>query len=103
MKNDKIIIEHVTETRSTVGGLVESWSTFTTVWADVDQISGNENFNSDMIVYSDFKRFTCYYSETRGVTAKMRIKYRDEYYDIRSISDSDRLNTVITAMRHDDE
>ena len=103
MKNDKIVIQEVTESRSGAGGVTESWSEFATVWADVEQISGNENYTSDMLVYNDLKRFKIYYNHGQDVTAKMRIIYRGDKYWINSISNVDRLETVITATRQDDE
>ena len=103
MMNDKIVIQEVTEARSATGAVTETWSTFTTCWADVSQISGNENFNSDMLIYNDIKSFKCYYSEVKDVTPKMRLIYRDQYYNITSIAFKDRLKADITAIRYDDE
>ena len=103
MKNDKITIESVTESRSVNGAVSESWATAYTVWADVEQVSGSENFNSDMTVYNDIKKFIIYYNQGQNVTAKMRIKYRNEYYWIHSISHMDRLETTLVATRYDDE
>jgi SPP1 family predicted phage head-tail adaptor len=103
MKNDKILIQKTTETRSAGGGTNNTWSTVYTAYAKVDQVSGNENLNSDMIVYGDIKRFTIYYTIGQNVTAKMKIVYRSEDYDITSISHENRLQTIILAIRHDDE
>jgi SPP1 family predicted phage head-tail adaptor len=103
MKNDLIEIQQVTETRSTEGGVTETWSTFKKVWAKVEQVSGNENYTADMIVYNDVKSFEIYYNIGQSVTAKMKIIYRNETYDITSIEDKNRLKTVIIAVRHDDE
>lgn len=103
MKNDKIVIQSVAESRSTSGGTVESWSTFSTVWADVKQISGNENFNANMLIYSDFKQFTIYYNHGQDITVKMRIVYRGDNYNITSVSHKDRLETILIGIRYDDE
>lgn len=103
MKNDKIVIQSVEESRSTAGGVVDSWSTFSTVWADVEQLSGNESYSADMIVYNDVKKFTIYYNHGQDITAKMQIIYRDDTYKITSISHIKRLETVLIAVRHDDE
>jgi SPP1 family predicted phage head-tail adaptor len=103
MKNDRIEIEQVTETRGSEGGVTETWSVLYTVWAEVGQVSGNENYTSDMIVYNDVKKFTIYYNNGQNVTAKMRIKYNGEYYNITSITHIKRLETEIMAVRFDDE
>ena len=39
---DRIVIEQATETRNSVGEVSLSWSTFATVWADVQALSGRE-------------------------------------------------------------
>jgi len=101
--NDKITIQRVTESRSSMGAVTETWATFTTAWVEVEQVSGNENFNSDMMVYSDIKQFKGYYSELKDVTPKMRIVYRGENYQITAKFNIDRLRTSLTAVRHDDE
>lgn len=101
--NDKIEIQSVTESRSTTGAVTESWATVYTVWADVEQISGSENYNSDMPVYEDRKTFKIYYNQGQNVTAKMRILYRSDYYYINSINHDKRLKTIIVATRYDDE
>lgn len=103
MKNDKIVIQRVTDGRDAYGGTSETWNTLSTVWADVEQASGSEQFNSDMIVYNDVKRFTIYYNHGQDVTAKDRIVYRSDNYQITSISHRDRLETIIIAVRYDDE
>lgn len=103
MKNDKIVIQQVVETRSDEGGVVETWETFATAWADVEQVSGSEGYTADMIVYNDVKSFKIYYNHGQNVTAKMRIQYRNETYKITSIDDKNRLQTIIIAVRHDDE
>ena len=103
MKNDLVTIQQVTETRSSNGAITESWDTFCEVWADVEQVSGSEGLNADMIVYNDVKSFVVYYNQGQLITAKMRILYRDEIYKITSISHKNRLDTTLIAIRHDDE
>jgi SPP1 family predicted phage head-tail adaptor len=103
MKNDRIDIQQITETRSSIGGVSESWATIYQLWADVEQLSGNENYTSDMMIYNDVKKFIIYYNEGQNITAKMRIVYRNENYNITSISHRDRLETTLIAVRYDDE
>jgi SPP1 family predicted phage head-tail adaptor len=103
MMNDKIVIQNVTESRSATGGVTQTPATYLTLWAEVEQASGNENFTSDMNVYNDIKRFTVYYQKGKSITPKMRVVYRTDTYHIISLSNEDRLKTVITAVRYDDE
>ena len=101
--NDKILIEKSTETRSTTGAVTVTWTTHVTCWSEIDQISGNEQFTSEMTVYNDFKRFKIHYAEGNTVTPKMRINYSGGKYYISSVAHEKRLTTVLTAMRNDDE
>lgn len=102
--NDKITIQTVTETRSSTGAVTESWTTHATCWAEVKQLSGSEQYASDMTVYNDVKNFIVNYSEAKNVTAKMRISYNDEIYNITSINhEPGRIRTVLIAFRNDDE
>ncbi len=101
--NDKIVIQSVTEGRSSIGAVTQTWATFATVWAEVDQASGSELFTSEMTIYNDIKTFEVYYNHGQDITAKMRIVYRSENYQITSISNKDRLKTLIVAIRYDDD
>lgn len=101
--NDKIVIQSVTEARSAAGAVTETWGTHITCWAEVEQISGSENFDADMLVYNDVKKFIVHYVEGQNVTAKMRILYRSEYYQITSVNHMKRLKTELVAIRYDDE
>ena len=101
--NDKIVIQSVTEARSTTGAVTETWGTHITCWAVVEQISGSEVFDADTLVYNDVKKFIVHYPEGQNVTAKMRIQYRSEYYQITSVNHMQRLKTELVAVRYDDE
>jgi SPP1 family predicted phage head-tail adaptor len=101
--NYQIVIEQVTESRSSTGAVVDTWSTLETVFADVEQLSGNENFVSEMTVYYDIKKFIVYYTSGQNVTPKMRISYDGGKYYITSVSHKNRLKTELIAVRNDDE
>lgn len=100
---DYITIQQTTQTRGDIGDVVDSWSTYAACYADVTQISGNEAFTSEQVVYSDTKKFRVYYTSGSGVTAKMRIVYNSENYMITSVAHVDRLFTDMIAVRYDDE
>jgi len=101
--NYSITIQEVTETRSSTGAVTESWGTHITTWADIEQVSGSEQFNSDMLVYNDVKRFMVHYEAGKNVTPKMRISYDSAYYYITSVNHKNRLKTELMAVRNDDE
>jgi SPP1 family predicted phage head-tail adaptor len=101
--NDLINVEEVTEARSSTGAVTETWTTHVSCYADIEQLSGLENFTSDMTVYNDIKTFVIYYESGKEVTPKMRISYDSGYYYITSVAHKDKLKTTLTAVRNDDE
>jgi SPP1 family predicted phage head-tail adaptor len=101
--NESITIQKVTETRSTTGSVTAAWTTHDTCYSNVEQVTGNEQFTSDMMVYNDIKRFTIYYTNGNDVTPKMRISYDGGIYYITSVAHTNRLHTTLIAIRNDDE
>ena len=101
--SDYIIIEQTTQARSSTGAVTDTWTTHVESWAEVSQVSGSENFNSEMIVYNDIKEFVIHYEEGKNVTPKMRISFDSGYYYITSVNHKRRLLTTLLAVRNDDE
>ena len=70
---DRIVIEQATETRNSVGEVSLSWSTFATVWADVQALSGREAERYGQIVGFTGHKVTI--RQLPGVKVSMRIIY----------------------------
>ena len=70
---DRIVIEQATETRNSVGEVTLSWSTFATVWADVQALSGREAERYGQIVGFTGHKVTI--RQLPGVKVSMRIIY----------------------------
>jgi SPP1 family predicted phage head-tail adaptor len=68
---DRIVIEQAAETRNSVGEVSLSWSTFATVWADVQALSGREAERYGQIVGFTGHKVTI--RELPGVKVSMRI------------------------------
>lgn len=79
----RVVIEQVLETIDAEGQPVKTWSTFTTVQAAVEPMSGREFFDNQQINDETTTRITIRYIP--GVTAKMRVVYDSKYYNIRAI------------------
>ena len=70
---DRIVIEQASETRNAVGEVTLSWSTFATVWGDVQALSGREAER-----YGQMVGFTGHKVTIRGlagVKPAMRVMY----------------------------
>lgn len=78
-----IEVEAFTETVSTTGEPVKTWSRFCRAWAQVRSTDTTERFQSDRDVGPKLKRFIMRYRA--DITFKQRILFKDEYYNIRSI------------------
>ena len=101
--NDKIVIEEPDSSRGTIGADEPEWTTHVTSWAEITNLSGNENFISDMVIYSDTKRFKIHYPEGKNVTSAMRIKWNSQYFYITSVNHENRLLTYLMAVAKDDD
>ncbi len=100
---DQITIEKFTYVSDSTGTVDQTWATHTLAWADINQVTGSENFTSDMDVYDDVKSFQIPYVDGSAVTPRMRVKYDSEYYYITSITKQKRLWVKLIAVRNDDE
>jgi len=101
--NDKIIIQQTTEGRGTAGGIEDTWTTYKSVWADIEDVSSYVSHESEMPVHEDSKSFKIHKHDAPSVTTKMRISYDSQYFFIRSIQKEGRLRTVLVAEAYDDE
>jgi SPP1 family predicted phage head-tail adaptor len=70
---DRIVIEQAAETRNSVGEVTLSWSTFATVWADVQALSGRETERYGQIVGFTGHKVTI--RTLPGVKVAMRVIY----------------------------
>lgn len=85
--NRRIAIESLNQTKDSSGGMVDSWTLLSNVWAQIKNLSGNE------------KKITAYggqVAEARteftirfinGLTTKHRINYNGKKYNIKHIND----------------
>ena len=80
---NKIIIQTSTPTQSGTGALTDVWSTFATVWADIDPKGGQERFLAKQLdAKIDLVFQIRHYS---GITPKMRISWDSRTFDIQSV------------------
>ena len=101
--NYQIVIQESTVSADDYGERDETWTTYKTVWAEMDIPGGGLSYESDMPVYSDSRVFRIHTPDASGVTTKMRISYDSDIYEIRSIQKDQRLHKVLIAEAMDDE
>lgn len=92
----KILIEHVTETRDAIGGVIETWSTFAVRHASVEPLNGREYFDSRATQADVTIRFRIRYLE--GTVPKMRVNYNSRLFDIESVIDTSERHKEMLLM-----
>jgi hypothetical protein len=86
---ERITIEKSTNTQNEVGENTLTWSTFATVWAKVESMSGREAERYAEIVGFSGHKVTM--RPLTGFTSAMRIIYRTRTLEIGAINEFDRI------------
>lgn len=82
--NRRITIQNYTTTQDANGNIVQTWTTFATVWAAVEPASGREFFEAQQIATETTVKFVIRHRS--GITEDMRIKDEDgNLFDIQSV------------------
>ena len=81
--------QFTTTTDSNTGEKLQSWSTYSTPWARIQESeSGSESVDSDRREAKQTVAFSMRYDS--GITTKMRILWESKYYNIINIADLER-------------
>lgn len=88
-----ITIQETTQTRDSVGGVIDTWGTFATVRAEILPLSGREYLESQQVNAEEITRFTIRYLP--NITTKMRILWGTRVYDIRSIMNVSQVDKIM--------
>jgi len=97
----RVTIQQPSPTANEVGEPVLTWSTFATVWADVQPLSARETERyAEAIGFMSHKVRIRYLN---GLTSAMRIVYRNRVLEIGQITEHDRLDyqEIISTEKRD--
>lgn len=86
---ERITIEQPATTQNAVGETVLAWSTFATVWAKVESLSGREAERYGEIVGFSGHKVTI--RALAGVSTSMRVIYRNRTLEVGAINEFDRV------------
>lgn len=90
----RVTLQAATESRDLVGGLVETWAAYATVWAAVRNASGRELWYRQQMAATSVWSIDIRY---RGdVTTKHRVVYDDRTFEIRAVVDPDVSRRYLT-------
>ncbi len=85
----RIVIERATHAQDASGQPIPTWNTLTTVWASRVDMSDKEQFQSGQELNTRVTRFMVRHtSDTKTVTAKDRISYEGDIYDILGVKET---------------
>jgi len=81
--------QFTTTTDSNTGEKLQSWSTYATAWARIQEgESGSETVDADRREHKQTVTFTLRYDS--GINTKMRIVWENKYFNIINIADLER-------------
>jgi SPP1 family predicted phage head-tail adaptor len=95
MRN-KIEIQIVTETSDGMGGFTETWSEYTTAWAEIRPMRGEESLEWKKLEHEYMHRIWIRYQS--GITAKMRIIWGDRIMKIVGLRNPDERNRSLEIL-----
>jgi len=101
--NDLIVIQQRTDARDDYGEMDPTWSTYKSVWAELQTQGGSRSIQSDMPVFTDGITMRIHTHDAPAVTSKMRVSYDSQYWYINRITKEGRLHTVLDLEAYDDE
>jgi SPP1 family predicted phage head-tail adaptor len=82
-----VTIEQITGTQDAWGQEIQTWSTFLTAWASIEELGGQESAKAQQIFAIGTVRIRMRYQA--GITPRMRVTYGLRHFDIKNISDPD--------------
>lgn len=97
--NERIVIQTVSEAQSTSGFPAPTWSTFATVWANVQfgTSGADERILADRETSISPVLFTVRYRT--DVTEKMRVSWRSDLFDIEAIMPAPEKDYMILKTK----
>lgn len=92
----RIVLEEQVRVADGGGGATESWAPLATVWASLNQRSGQEREAADRLAARTVTAITIRYRD--GVTAQKRFRQGTRLFNIRSVRDMDGRRQWLTCL-----
>ena len=92
----RIVIQQVSEGENDMGDIVQTWTTFDTVWASVEPLSGREYLSAQQVSAETSGRIRMRYRP--GVMATMRVLFGGRNYRILSVINPEERNIELELM-----
>lgn len=92
--NQRVQIQRVSNTRDDMGGMIQSWATIATVWAEVKPISAGEQFRRQQIQASASHKVTIRYRN--DLLPSDRIVWRNRTFQLKGEMNEDQRRRFST-------
>lgn len=96
LRHRVVIQQEGTATPDGGGGYTQGWTTFATVWAAVEPLTGREGLQAQALESAVTHRVTI--RALSGVTAAMRLSFNGTIYNIRSVIDREERDRFMELM-----
>lgn len=93
----QVEIQRVVQTRSGAD-IVDTWSTFATVWAEVEPLRGREFYDRQQIDADVTHTIVLRYSARLELTVKDRIRWGIRIFELESVRDIDEARQLYVCM-----
>lgn len=96
--NRRVTIQQETSTPDGQGGSTPTWGTLVTTWAHVEPWKGAVAFQAQQKFPTKWIRILLRYRPSTNISTAMRAVYKDQTYEIRSITDPAEAHTTIELL-----
>ena len=96
-----IVIEQATASRDSYGEPVQTWETYSNVWADIQPLRGREFYDAQQVNAELTKKITVRLDE--DISPQMRVSYDSRYMDIQSVRHFHDYQETVLLCREWDE
>ena len=93
---NRIIIQQRSTTKNSFGETIDTWTTFTTLWAAIEPLRGREFFESKETQAEVTTKITI--RNKSGITPQMRVSWNSKIFDIKSIINIESRNKEVILM-----
>jgi SPP1 family predicted phage head-tail adaptor len=90
---ERITIQVIAQTADGQGGYSDAWSTFATLWAKIEQVSGKEAYQAMQIESPAVYKMTIRY--IAGVTTKHRVLFGTRTFNINRVNNINEADEYI--------
>jgi phage head-tail adaptor, putative, SPP1 family len=98
-----IKIQKPVDTRDSMGGSVRTWANYISTMAKITPWKGKEGIVGQQTYPTRFSRFYIRYRPSENIDDSMRIVYRDQIYNIRSILVIEEEQTNIEILAEEQQ